>query len=386
MTGPLSLLPRWRRLRRLRRLFHRDVIVENFLGMEQMFDTATLAPAPEPSPLPVAIRQRSLPKAFTSCEGRLDTADFLDGTRTTGLLIVEDGELSYESYRLGAAPAARHVAWSVSKSVVSALVGIALAEGAIGSVDDPVEKYLPAYGASGYRGVSLKHILQMSSGIRFVEDIDRFGSDLNRLGRWVALGRPLAEFGLRLGREYEPGSYHRYASFDTQVLALTVMATTGRSLSEYAEQKLWRPIGAEYPAYWLCDDHGTEFALGGFGAALRDFARFGLLYLNEGVMNGRRVLAADWVRASVTPDAAHLYPGTRENSDHELGYGYQWWVPEGGDGEFLAIGAYNQFVYVNPSRRVVVVKTSANHHYTMESASRFEAQSLELFRAIAATV
>ena len=354
--------------------------------MDQMFDAAILSPAPAPSPLPYADRQRALPEAFITREGRLNTEEFLERTRTTGLLIVEDGAIAHETYGLGAGPASRHVAWSVSKSVVSALVGIALEQSAIATLDDPVEKYLPAYGASGYGGVSLKHILQMSSGIRFVEDIDRFGSDLNRLGRWVALGRPLSDFGLRLRREFEPGTYHRYASFDTQVLALTIMAATGRTLSEYAEQALWRPIGAEYPAYWLRDEHGTEFALGGFGATVRDFARFGLLYLNEGTIDGRRVLSAEWVRASVTPDAAHLYPGSRENSDHELGYGYQWWVPGGDDGEFLAIGAYNQFVYVNPSRRVVIVKTSANHHYTMESASRFEAQSLELFRAIAAAV
>jgi len=376
------LLPKWRRLRRLQRLFHPDTIVENFLGMERLFNAAEVPAAAAPSPLPS--EPRPLPEAFMADGDRFVTDDFLIATRTTGLLVLDDGLVTHESYALGLSAESRHVAWSISKSIVSTLFGIALDEGVIDGIDDPVEKYLPRQTGTGYEGVALKHVLQMSSGIRFVEDIDRWNSDLNRLGRWVAFGRPLTTFPTRLSREFDPGTYHRYASIDAQILALVLIAATGRSLTAYTAERLWTRIGTETPAYWLLDDHGTEFALGGFGATVRDFARFGQLYLNSGTWHGEQIVPAAWVRESVTPDAAHLFPGTRENSDHELGYGYQWWVPAGGEGEFLAIGAYNQFIYVNPERRVVVVKTSANHHYTMESASRFEAQSLELFRAIAA--
>ena len=146
------------------------------------------------------------------------------------------------------------------------------------------------------------------------------------------------------------------------------------------------PRGATAPAFWLTDDAGTAHAYAGFNATGRDYARIGELYRNGGRANGKQIIPANWVRASITADAPHLRPGERANADSAFGYGYQWWLPGGGaDSDFAAIGVYNQFVYVNPARRITIVKLSANSFYGTsndESAGR-EGETIAFFRALA---
>jgi CubicO group peptidase (beta-lactamase class C family) len=194
----------------------------------------------------------------------------------------------------------------------------------------------------------------------------------------------LNNFVATLPGERQPGTYNRYVSADTQVLGLVLQGATGKNLSDYTREKLWDHLGAEFDAEWLIDPAGTEMAFGGFNAALRDYARFGLLYLNEGRnFQGRQLVPASWVRASVTPDAPHLMPG-RNNPDSPfpMGYGYQWWIPENPEGDFLAIGIYGQFIYVHPKYRVVIAKSSAYVDYN-NSGDEMEFESVEAFRAIA---
>ena len=148
--------------------------------------------------------------------------------------------------------------------------------------------------------------------------------------------------------------------------------------------KRWSHLGAEYNAKWLADPDGTELAFGGLNAALRDYARFGLLYLNQGRnFQGKQLVPASWVDASVTPDAPHLMPG-RDNpgSDWPMGYGYQWWIPENPQGDYTAIGIYGQFIYVHPVHNVVIAKTAAYVDYN-NSGDEMEFESMEAFRAIA---
>jgi hypothetical protein len=272
---------------------------------------------------------------------------------------------------------------SVSKSIVSFLVGVAMTEGSISSLQDPVDKYAPTLKGSGYEGVSLKNVLQMSSGIRFYEDYEDLKSGLERMVVSFTTGS-LNDFVATLANERKPGTYNRYVSADTQVLGMVLEGATGENLTEYTSEKLWRVLGAEYEAEWLTDPEGTEMAFGGFNAALRDYARFGLLYLNQGRnYQGRQLVPADWVKASVTPDAPHLMPGRgNPNSSFPMGYGYQWWVPENPEGDFLAIGIYGQFIYVHPGHDVVIAKTSAYVDYN-NSGDEMEFESVEAFRAIA---
>src|SRR5262245_44247038 len=150
------------------------------------------------------------------------------------------------------------------------------------------------------------------------------------------------------------------------------------------QEKLWHPLGMEADGYWIIDSTGMERAGGGLNAIARDYAKIGELYRLNGKWDGKQIISETWVRASVTPDAPHLMPG---NTGRGRGYGYQWWVPEGNEGEYSAIGVYNQFVYVNPAKRVVIVKLSANRRYglTNDETSFRSLETGEFLRAIAAT-
>lgn len=325
----------------------------------------------------------TLPKSFLNAGLPDDTAAFLAATDTTGLLILKDDRVVFEQYWLGNGAATRWPAWSVSKSFTSALVGIAIRDGKIAGIEDAITKYVPELKGSAYDGVRIKDALQMSSGARWNEDYSDSQSDVNRFGRAFALGGSLDAFAATLVRGVPPGTFNRYNSMDAQVLGMILRRTTGKTQADYLEEKLWSPLGMESDAYWITDDKGVEFAAGGLIASLRDFAKLGLLYENGGRWHEVQIVPADWVHASVTPDAPHLMPGKRASSDSAWGYGYQWWVPDD-SGAFSAVGIYNQFVYVNPAMHLVIAKTSANHTYGLrndESSDR-EDEHIAFFKAI----
>ncbi|MEO1675040.1 MAG: serine hydrolase [Pseudomonadota bacterium] len=317
------------------------------------------------------------------------TEDFLAETDTAALLVIQKGKIRYEAYALTGGPQTQWPSWSVAKSFVSALIGIALDEGLIKTIEDPVTVYLPALEASGYEGVSIKDILQMSSGVRWDEDYSAFNSDINRLGRIIALGGSLDHFLTTIEPDRPAGTFNRYNSADTQVLGRLLVAVTGKSLSAYMDEKLWQPLGAHANGYWLVDDKGMEMAFAGFNATARDYARLGQLYLRGGNWNGQQLVPADWVRASVTPDAPHLLAGDNPRSNNQFGYGYQWWVlgpdAQGRRGDYMAMGVYNQFIYVNPDKDLVIVKLSANSEFGVsdDQASYRDQETIALFRAIA---
>ncbi len=291
-----------------------------------------------------------------------------------------------EEYFHGYTDTDRAITWSISKSLVSALVGIAIDEGYIEDIYDPVTAYVASLSESGYHGVSLKDVLQMSSGIRFNEDYADPNSGVNRMGALsLGLGGSLESFLLTLEREGEPGTFNRYTSSDTQVLGMVIREATGMDLFRYTQEKLWQPAGMEADAYWLTDSAGVEVAFGGLNATLRDLARFGKLYLNEGFLNGQQIVPQAWVRASLTADAPHLLPGDNPYSDWVLGYGYQWWLPGGEYNDYLALGIYGQAIYVNPHYHIVIAKTSAYQEYN-DDGEEVELESIEFFRAIARSI
>ena len=155
---------------------------------------------------------------------------------------------------------------------------------------------------------------------------------------------------------------------------------------QFVGQKLWHPLGMEYPAFFLLDDDGMEFAFCGLNASLTDYAKLGYLYLNEGRWEEKQVIPRQWVLDSVTPDAAHLLPGEdNPRSNTSWGYGYQWWIPVDPDGEFMAVGIRNQFIYVYPKERLVIAKNTANHDYNRDR-EYYKGLDLDLFRSIAANL
>jgi CubicO group peptidase (beta-lactamase class C family) len=355
---------------------------ENFGRLAQIMPTNRIAAPSKGTPFPLGA-PLEIPATFEHDGTSRDTAKFLEVTDTAALLVIHDGKLRRESYWLTGGQGVRWMSMSVGKSFVSALVGAALQDGAIRSIDEPVTAYVPELAGSAYDGVRIKDILQMSSGAKWNEDYSDANSDIARLAGALASGASLNEFTTTLVREREPGTHNHYNSTDTQVLGWLLRRATGKSLAAYAEEKLWRPLGMEADGYWIADDSGMEMAFGGLQVSARDYAKFGELYRLGGIWHGTRVLDAAWVHASVTPDAPHLMPG--QNLEFPLGYGYQWWVLDGGEGEFSAIGVYNQFVYVNPARRVVIVKLSANSAYgtTAGEDSSREMETFSLLREIA---
>jgi CubicO group peptidase (beta-lactamase class C family) len=323
-----------------------------------------------------------LPKSYEYNGQSLDTRTFLEETDTTALLVILDGAIRYQNYWLTGGPDVHWMSMSVGKSFVSALIGIAIEEGHIGSIEDLITQYVPSLVGSAYDGVRIKDILQMSSGARWNEDYSDPESDIMRFIRTFGSGASINDFTATLVREREPGTYNYYNSSDTQALGMLLVEATGQGLAAYAQDRLWEPLGMEMDGYWITDDSGMEMAAGGLQVVARDYAKLGQLYLDKGNWNGVQIVPAAWVSASVTPDAPHVMPGSDPN--FPLGYGYQWWVPESDEGEYSAIGVYNQFIYVNPTKRLVIVKLSANSEYgqTADDSSWREMESFELFRAI----
>lgn len=371
--------PKFKMLNHTIHLFDEDRIVENFRSFDAIWPTSNLIKSSNPYTYPKA-QSIELPAEFNYLGKTYSGDQFLKDSRTTGFIVIQNDSIVYENYFLGNTETTRNISWSMAKSFISALVGIAVEEGHIESVMQDVDDFCPILKGSGYEGVTIKDVLQMSTGVAFNEDYGDFNSDINRWGRGFALGDSQDEFAATLKRELEPGTVNHYVSINTHVLGMVLTAATGKSVTEYMQEKLWEPMGMEHDAYWLIDGDGMEMVLGGLNATLRDFAKIGSLFLHNGNWNGDKIVPSEWVRVSTKPDAPYLEPGY----DGYFGYGYQWWIPPGDDGEFMAQGVYNQNVYINPRTNTVIAKLSANHRFNEgDYAPSHSEMAVEMYRTIA---
>jgi len=365
------------RLRFVGSLFTGEEQYQNLNRVYEIFPTSKLSHSSKPLVFKKGV-PLELPSNFIFEDKVVKVDEYLSRTDTSALLILKDGKISYENYWLTGGKNVQWLSMSVAKSFISALIGIAIDQRHIKSIDDAVTEYVPQLKNSAYDNVRIKDILQMSSGAAWNEDYSDPNSDINRSAKILAIGGSLDEFTASLKNELKPGSFNRYNSTDTQVLGMLLREATGSSITQYMQKMLWSPIGAEDNAYWLTDSENMEVAYGGLNATARDYAKIGELYRLEGNINGKQIVPSSWVRASVKPDAPHLMPGDNPLSDFPLGYGYQWWVPDS-SGDFSAIGVYNQFIYVSPKNNMVVVKLSANRIYgtseEVSTLSEFEAIS-----------
>ena len=370
------------RLRFVGSLFTGEEQYQNLNRVYEIFPTSKLSHSSKPlvfkkgAPL-------ELPSNFIFEDKVVKVDEYLSRTDTSALLILKDGKISYENYWLTGGKNVQWISMSVAKSFISALIGIAIDQGHIKSLEDEVTDYVPQLKNSAYDKVRIKDILQMSSGASWNEDYSDPNSDINRSSKIFAIGGSLDEFSASLKKELKPGSYNRYNSTDTQVLGMLLREATRTSITKYMEEMLWHPMGAQDSGYWILDSKNMEMAYAGFNATARDYAKLGELYRLGGKINGKQIIPRDWVKASVKPDAPHLMPGDNPLSDFPLGYGYQWWVPDL-SGDFSAIGVYNQFIYVSPKSNMVIVKLSANSIYgTSEALSTLsELEAIEFFKAI----
>lgn len=360
---------------------------ENFARLPDMFPTRKMNPSQSASHWPTSHQPLDLPSQYMF-EGRSKvTSEFLSDTDTAALLVLKKGEIIHEQYSLSGGPEVPWLSMSVAKSFVSAMIGIAIDEGHIASLTDPVSKYAHVESGSAYDGVSIKDVLQMSSGARWNEDYSDPTADIFRLTNALA-GRDgtLTEFIATMAGENKPGTVCRYNSADTQALGSVLTSATKMSLSDYMQSRICEPLGMSSPSYWLIDPAGMEVAFAGLMMTARDFAKLGELYRNNGIYKGRQVVPSAWVRASIVSDSPHLGADQVIVGDHPFGfgYGYQWWILEGTRSEFSAIGVYNQFVFVDPTSEVTIVKLSANHLYgtSSDESTNREHETMALFRAI----
>lgn len=303
------------------------------------------------------------PREWGEAEGFTMPGDyqaFAQATYTDALLVLRDGQIVFEDYRNRLNPRERHIGFSMSKTIIAMLVGQALARGEIRSLDDPATRYWPALEGGGYDGVTIRNLLEMRSGVDIVERYD-FGANPSLAAcihdTAIVLNRArFADFGIGIGRREAPGSSFNYATLDTAVLGRVLENATRARLARLTSERLWQPVGAERNAFWLADGPsgvGRSLAGMGFNATLRDFARLGQLMLDDGMVEGRRVLPEGWVAAMTTMrplDPASPRPG----------YGFQTWQLGHDPGAFSAIGLAGQYIYVHPQSRTVIVKLS---HY-----------------------
>jgi len=265
----------------------------------------------------------------------------------------------------------RFTSWSMAKTVTAMLLGIAIAEGLIRSVDEPAAAYVPALEATEYGRTSLRHLLQMSSGVRFIEDYSG-NDDVMKLARatFVQRGDGGAAAVTPFNERVVPsGTRFYYASVETEVLGLVLRSATGRPVTAYLEEKIWQPMGAEADATWLVDRSGQEATFCCINAVLRDYARLGLLLAHDGNWRGRQLIPAAWIRDATTvrADQPHLRPGT---ATAFFGYGYQTWIFPGERRMFALLGVHGQSIFVDPQSGLVMVNTAVRKQMSAGSGPR----------------
>jgi|TARA_B110000914_G_scaffold64934_1_gene56681 CubicO group peptidase (beta-lactamase class C family) len=281
-----------------------------------------------------------------------DLYDYLAIGRVSGLLVLHDGEIAYENYLMGNSDRSRWMSMSVVKSMLAMLVGATIHDGHIQSIDDPLTNYVPRFKETAYDGVTVRQLLQMTSGVSWNETYTDPSSD-RRAMLDAQIGQEpgkILDLMAALPRTAAPGSVWNYSTGETQVVSALVREATGIPVADYLSEKIWKPAGMRNDASWWLDSlDGLEIGGSGLSATLRDYARFGLFLLADGIsQQGQRVLPVDWVDTASTPKLVN---------DEIVPYGYMLWPLD--DGAYSAIGIFGQFVYVDPNRNIVIAMWSA---------------------------
>jgi CubicO group peptidase (beta-lactamase class C family) len=314
------------------------------------FRTMETAPTMEVNTVKAGGPVYSLPQGKPIDLG-LDVDAYMAKQRNAGLIIVQDGKVRFEKYALGFSAAGRWTSFSVAKSFTSALVGAAVKDGYIKSLDDKVTVYIPSLKGSAYDDVSVKQLLTMTSGVRWSEDYTDPKSDVAQLDmvKPVAGEDTYVTYMKTLPREAPAGSKWVYKTGETNLIGVLVSSATGKTLSQYLSEKIWKPFGMEQDAVWILNAAGHEIGGCCISASLKDYARFGQFILNGGVAGGKKVLPDDWLPAATTKQAGIDQPGR--------GYGYQWWTND--DGSFAAYGIFGQGIFIDPKRKLVIASNGS---------------------------
>jgi CubicO group peptidase (beta-lactamase class C family) len=342
-----------------------------------MFNTARVEKGGAVTPLPEADASPDFNYEFGGKTHR--ALDVLEDTYTDALLILKDGKVVFERY-LNRTDASTHFnSYSMAKSINSILIGLALADGHIRSVKEPVLRYVPELKGSGYDGASLQDLLEMRSGVEWNDNFfdEHTPSHAAHVASWVEERARYADAAIRTRRAHPPGTVYEYNTMDAGVIGLAVERAVGKPISRYLSERLWRPGGMEAYAFYMIDGPqgvGREFSGGGFNAVLRDYGRLGLLMLYQGRLNGQQLLPAAYVAESTRPSTTD----DQQTDVSRLGYAYFWW-PVLNSRAFTALGGEGQFLYVDPDTKTVIVKMS--HGPVGPAAKAPEQEALSFFAA-----
>lgn len=357
-----------------------DQAVATFRNIDRLFPTRTIKAGRAVRDLPPAKRQ--LTDLTFEHEGTTyDLYDVMALNNFTALLVLKDGGIAFETYQRGNTADTRWMSMSVAKSMTSTLAAIAIREGLIAGLDAQVTDYVPALRGSAYDGVSVRDVLRMASGVQWNETYSDPRSDRRALLRAQISQKPGTAMAVMaaLPRAAPPGTVNNYSTGETQVLGEIVRGAVGKPLSDYLSEKIWAPYGMEADArWWLDSPDGIEIGGSGISATLRDYGRFGQFFLEGGVIDGVSILPAGWTREATSPST--LKDGS------VLAYGYMWWTgwtgPSAADGAYAAAGIQGQHIYINPTRKVVVVTFGAQP----KPVGREPIDAMVFFDAVAASL
>lgn len=334
-----------------------ELAATTFRNIDRLFPSRIIAHGATVSPLQSA----PVPLTTFSCVSRGTTytlEQYMDRNRISGLLVLKNGRVALEQYALGATPETHWMSMSMAKSITSTLIGVAIREGRIRSLDDLVTRYVPSLEKSAYDGVTIRNVLMMASGVSWNETYTDTSSDRRHLLEAQIGQRPGVALALMaaLPRAAAPGARFNYSTGETLVAGEVVRGAVGISLSDYLSERIWKPVGMESDGtWWLDSPEGHEIGASGITATLRDYARFGQFILADGVVGGRRLLPDGWVTEASAPKS---YGGRTAQ------YGYMWWPipPSAGAihaGAFEAQGIFGQYLYINRAEQVVIVQLGA---------------------------
>jgi CubicO group peptidase (beta-lactamase class C family) len=318
------------------------------------------------------------PIVYNFKSDRFSIEDYLGRNPATGLLIAKDDTILYEHYQYARTDSDRFLSQSMAKTITAMLIGIAVAENKIRSIDDPVSAYVAGLANTEYGGTSLRALLHMSSGVAFTENYDG-SDDITRLSLDL-FGKPgkdpiasVAQFNTRVA---PPGTRWHYASSETEILGLVLRAAVGEPIADYLHDRIWQPIGTEADASWAIDGTGQEVTYCCFNAVLRDYARLGRLLAYDGAWEGRQLIPRQWLldATTVPPSDAYLAPGAATSY---FGYGYQTWLFPDAQRRFALLGLRGQIIFVDPASKLVMVHTAVRKKPS-EPASNAEAVALWL--------
>lgn len=320
-----------------------------FYNFADIKDHEKFPSRPLTAPLSPFKFQTSLKGKFPKELNGIPFDNYLDDNNTVAFLIIKNDTIQYEKYFNGYGKQSIVPSFSMAKSITSILIGCAIDEGLINTVDEPITQYIPELSKNGFDKVTIKHLLQMTSGIKFNESYVNPFQEAASFYYGLNLRKEIAKMKLKS----EPGEKFEYVSGNTQLLGLVLeRSLKGRTISSYLQEKLWTPLEMEYDASWSIDkkEDGLEKTFCCLNARAIDFAKIGRLYKNKGNWNGKQIVSEKWVEASTkldTTDGSARY------------YQYQWWLPSPNE-DFMAEGILGQFIYVNPTKDLIIVRLGKN--------------------------